>query len=136
MRSAKRIINIKITEGGELARETLIVLFLGPPEMTHQNRASAIIQDLVNRREGFNDTLVIGDAAAFHRNVEINADEDALSFQMNIIDRQFVHGTLPPGCRGTAIRSLSRYCAGRGQIACTQSSIDPTFLARSMTRHE
>ena len=62
---------------------------LRPPEMAgeHSHRRTTI-QRVLDRRNRGADACVVADAALLERDVEVDADEDALALQIEVFDRQ------------------------------------------------
>src|SRR5688572_9145945 len=62
----------------------LDTLPLGTTEVRSQYHARALIEGVVNRRKAGPDARVVFNLAIFDRNVEIDADEDALTLQIDV----------------------------------------------------
>jgi hypothetical protein len=62
---------------------------LRPPEMAgeHSHRRTTI-QRVLDRRNRGADASVVADASLLERDVEVDADEDALALQIEVFDRQ------------------------------------------------
>jgi len=54
-----------------------------------QDDRRAVVQRVLNRRQRRADARIVADAAVFHRHVEVDPDEHALSFQVEVADGQF-----------------------------------------------
>ncbi len=59
----------------------------GTAEMRQKDHLPALVGNLVERRQDALDAGRIGDPAVFHRNVEIDANEDALSLDVGLVQR-------------------------------------------------
>ena len=59
----------------------------GTAEMREKDHLPALVGDLVDRRQDALDAGRIGDPAVLHRNVEIDANEDALSLDVGLVER-------------------------------------------------
>src|SRR5258707_538172 len=66
-------------------------LTLRPSQMRSQNHPSAVFDCVLDGRDRGVDARVIFDLAVFDGNVEINADEDALALEINILDGKLRH---------------------------------------------
>ncbi len=64
-------------------------------QMAHQKQRGALVQHILDSRQGGFDALVIGDLAILHGHVEIHAHQDALTFEIDISYSFLVHGMLP-----------------------------------------
>src|SRR5580704_1697919 len=65
---------------------------LGASEMRGDYQAGALLNGKAQRRDGFANARVVGYDAVLERDVEVNADEDALAAEVEIVDGEFVHG--------------------------------------------
>ena len=61
-----------------LQRERLVRLALGAAEMGHEDDLAALVGDLADRRRDALDAGEIGDPPVFDRNIEVDAQQDAL----------------------------------------------------------
>jgi hypothetical protein len=75
------------TPGHRRQAHRLDDLALGAAEVAHQHRAAAALQDLLDRRDRGANARVVGDRAArVLRHVEVDAHEDALPFQVQVVE--------------------------------------------------
>src|ERR1700745_1961054 len=58
-----------------------------------ENEARTLLDGEAQRREGFADARVIGDDRVLERNVEVDADEDAFAFQIEVVDGELSHSS-------------------------------------------
>jgi hypothetical protein len=56
-----------------------------------ENEARTLLDREPQRREGFADARVIGDDRVLEGNVEVDADEDAFAFQIEVVDGELSH---------------------------------------------
>ena len=70
-------------------------LSLGPAEMRHQDRLRALFAEVIDRRQTFTHSRVVGDddlAVAFlGRNIEIDAYQDAFAAHIEVANAEFSH---------------------------------------------
>ena len=66
-------------------------LAVGPAEVAGKNDDRPLGQQRLDRRQCGHDPAVVGDLAVLERNVEIDADEDALTGGVQVSDRELVH---------------------------------------------
>src|SRR6266852_3732871 len=59
--------------------------------MGSEYQAAAFLNGEAERGERFANAGVVGDHAVFDRNVEVHANEDALSAKIEIVDGELVH---------------------------------------------
>ena len=80
--------------GDGLERIGLVRPALGPTEMREKNDLAAFVRDFRDGRRDALDARRIGHAAAFRRNVEIDAQQHALAGDIGVIERaeRFAHG--------------------------------------------
>ena len=77
--------------GHRLQAELRRRLALRPAEVRGENHRRALVERVLNRRQRRGDARVVGDRAVLERHVEVDADEDTLAAQIEILDRVFVH---------------------------------------------
>src|ERR1700747_599268 len=65
---------------------------LGAAEMRSQNKSRTLLNRKADCRKGFADAGVVGDDAVFQRDVEVHANENALSAEVEVVDGELVHG--------------------------------------------
>src|SRR6202011_4164697 len=65
---------------------------LRSPEMRGQNHASATAHRELQRWQRLADARIVAHFAAVKRHVEIHTDENALALQVEVANREFVHG--------------------------------------------
>mmetsp|Transcript_4296 Transcript_4296/g.10553 ORF Transcript_4296/g.10553 Transcript_4296/m.10553 type:complete len:294 (-) Transcript_4296:55-936(-) len=73
-----------------LEGEFLRALAIGTTEMGGQHHTATTIQDGFNRRESSHNTLITGNLSVLHRNIKVHTNENALSSNAEVIDREFV----------------------------------------------
>src|SRR5713101_3135464 len=73
---------------------------LGAAQMRSEHQSAALLNREAERGERFANAGVVGDHTVFERNVEVHADEDALSAKIEIVDGQLVHSL---GARYTVV---------------------------------
>ena len=73
--------------GDGFKRIGLVRPALGPPEMREENDLAALARDLLDGRRDALDAGRIGDAAVLGRNVEVDAQEDALAGEVGVVER-------------------------------------------------
>src|SRR5204863_10182716 len=56
------------------------------PEVRSQNHSSAVLNGVLNARQGSSNTTVVLNLAVFNGNVEMDANEDALRRDFEILD--------------------------------------------------
>ena len=66
-----------------------------PPKVTHQEERRALIERILDSRQGGADALVVGHFAIRHRHVEVHAHEHAFVFEVNVFYGFFVHLSPP-----------------------------------------
>jgi hypothetical protein len=59
--------------------------------MRSEHEPAAFLNGEPQRRQGFMDARIVGDDAIFEWNVEINADKDALTAKIEVIDGELAH---------------------------------------------
>ena len=93
--------------------EAVADLAVGAAEVAGEDHAGALRLEVADRRERRADARVVGDPAVLERDVEVDADEDALARGVQVPDGELVHGSVPPGAgrRGPSVRPIG----GRGQ---------------------
>src|SRR5262245_28272895 len=64
----------------------------GPAEMRSQNHAPAFFRGVVDGRNRSANARIIINHSVFDRNIEVDADEDALAGEVEIFNRKLVHG--------------------------------------------
>ena len=62
---------------------------LRPAQMAREHDGGAVIERVLDRRQRRADPRVVADDAVLQRDVEIDADEDALALEIEIPDRKF-----------------------------------------------
>ena len=79
--------------GDGLQRIGLVRAALGPAEMRKQNDLAALVRDLRDRRRDAFDARRIGHPAVLRRNIEIDAQENALAGEVGVVERakRFAH---------------------------------------------
>src|SRR4029077_16906957 len=65
-------------------------------KMRSQHDAGALLDGEADGRKRFADARVVGDDGILERNVEIDADENALAAKVEVIDGELVHGEVFP----------------------------------------
>src|SRR5450759_384294 len=106
--------------------------------MACQDHDGALSEQRTNGRQCSLDAAVVGDLAVFERNVEVDADEDALSGRVQVSDGEFVHRYLGRGATGREAGRLNRN-ALQGPFCLLQLSVltyrrSAMNLVRSATR--
>ena len=71
--------------------ELRVRLSLRPTEMAGEDDGGAAIERVSNRRQRRRDPRVVGDPAVLQRNVEVDANEDALALEVEVLDRELRH---------------------------------------------
>src|SRR5690606_27550661 len=81
--------------GNGLETVLRIGLALGTTEVAHQNRLAAVRDDLLDRRHCRTNTRIVSDlditVSIIQRYVEIDAYEDALALQLEVVEGEFCH---------------------------------------------
>ncbi len=62
-----------------------------PAQMRGEDEASTFLDGEAKSGKSFADARVVGDDAVFERDVEVDADEDALAVEVEIVDGELVH---------------------------------------------
>ncbi len=81
--------------GDRLQAELRRRLALRPPQVRRKNDRRALVERVVNGRQRRGDARVVGDRAVLDRHVEVDADEDALAAEIEVLDRVFRHRRYP-----------------------------------------
>ena len=76
--------------------EPVLDLAVGPAEVAGEDDLRARAEERRDRRQGGPDARVVGDLAVGERDVEVDADEDALARGVEVADGQLVHGHRRP----------------------------------------
>jgi len=95
----------------------LIDLAVRPAEVRHQDDACVALDEVLNGRNRLADSGIVDDPAALHRDVEVDADQHALTGDVDVADSGFLQRAAQGGVRGQFSRS-------------------PMNTVRSTTRHE
>ena len=70
---------------------------LGAAKVGRQNERSALVQKVLQRRQGCAYAGIVGDITRFiHRHVVIDADKDSFSLEIDVAQRFFIHVKFPP----------------------------------------
>src|SRR6266481_3466361 len=77
--------------GGRLQRIFQIGTALGAAQVRSKHEPSAFLNRKTQCRKRFADASVVGDEAIFERDVEVHADEEALSAEVEFVDGELVH---------------------------------------------
>ena len=101
--------------------EAVLDLAVGPAEVAREDDPRAVGEQVVDGRDGGADARVVGDLAVLERDVEVDADEDALAGDVDVADGQLVHGrslrcrrqAAVPARRGASRRRARRRSAQR-----------------------
>src|SRR5579864_5849282 len=81
--------------GGRLQAHLGVELSLGTAEVRGQDQSGALAQSVFNSRQGLTDASVVGNAAVFgKRHVEVHAHEDAMTVELQVLNRELGHGSL------------------------------------------
>src|SRR6266436_3820195 len=67
---------------------------LGTAEMRSDHQTAAFLNDEAECGDGFANARVVGDDAVFERDVEVHADENTLSANVEVVDGELVHGSV------------------------------------------
>ena len=59
--------------------------------MAHQDQGGSLVENILDRRKRGLDAFIVGDFAAFHRDVEVHPHQDALALQVNIFYGFLIH---------------------------------------------
>ncbi len=78
--------------GRGLKAELGIRTALGPAEVAHEDEGRALIQRVLDGRQGGADALVVRHLAAGHGHVEVHAHQHALALEVDITHGLFIHG--------------------------------------------
>ena len=107
--------------------ERVLDLAVGAAQVTGEDEARALREQVLDRRQRGADALVVGDLAVLEGDVEIDADEDAFARRVGVADGELVHGGVLRGAdrRGPADEAYAAPATGRRA---------PTKLMRSATR--
>src|SRR2546430_1003603 len=79
--------------GGGPQRIFRIGTTLGTAKMRSENEARTLLDSEAQRGEGFADARVIGDDRVLEGNVEVDADEDAFAFEVEVVDGELRHSS-------------------------------------------
>jgi len=101
--------------------EAVADLAVRTAEVAREDDARALRLKVADRRDRGADARVVGDLAVLERDVEVDAEEDALARGVQVADGQLVHGSIPSG-------------PGAGQTAAAVGSRWATNAVRSATR--
>jgi hypothetical protein len=72
------------------AQAELRILFsLRPAQMAREHCGRAVVERVLNRRQAGAQPRVVVNPSVFQRHVEVDANEDALAFEVEILDRDF-----------------------------------------------
>ena len=74
--------------------ELRVRLSLRPAEVAGEDDRGAALERVSNRRQRRRDPRVLGDPAVLQRNVEVDAGEDTLALEVEVLNRQLRHGNL------------------------------------------
>ena len=86
------------TLGDRRKCEFLVDLSLRTPEVRHEHQRAALIEDVLDGRQGRHDAGVVGNLARAvlgHRNVEVYAHQDALARDVDVAQCHLVHFVFP-----------------------------------------
>ncbi len=87
--------------GRRLQAELRIRAALRPAQVAHQDQRGALLQDVLDGGQRGADALVVRDRAVLHRDVEVDAHQDALALEIDVANGLLVHG-IPPANRPPA----------------------------------
>ena len=88
LRRTPRLFRDAVASASATGRRTLLQIApFGTAEMRQKDHLPAFVGNLVERRQHALDAGRIGDPAVFHRNVEIDANEHALSLDVGLVQR-------------------------------------------------
>ena len=62
--------------------------------MRSENEAGAFLDSEAKSRKGLADARVVSDDSLLEGNVEVHADEDAFTFEVEVVDRELGHGVV------------------------------------------
>ena len=88
MQSSAKATGLRITAPGRLTgfSDLLGIASLGPAEMREQDDLAALAGDFADGGRDALDARGVGNAAAFHRHVEIDAQQNALALHVDVIE--------------------------------------------------
>ena len=79
--------------GGDGLQRILRIKPLRPVEMRQQDHLAALVGELGDGRDDLLDAGGVGDLAVLHRHVEVDAQQDALAFDVGVVEAaEGVHG--------------------------------------------
>ena len=94
------------SRGDRAQAHVRIRLALGTAEMRGQDHASrARVERVSDRRQRLANASVVADDAALERDVEVDADEHASAFQVEVANRSFCHGRFQVPESGFQVRA-------------------------------
>ena len=101
--------------------EPVLDLPVGPAEMARQDHPGPFVQEGHDRRQRGADARVVGDLAVRQRDVEVDADEDALPGRVEVPNGQLVHRESFRGAirRPRPAAELPRTRSGRRRGSCS-----------------
>ena len=102
--------------------QTVLDLAVRAAEVAREDHPRAVGQEEVDRRDRGTDARIVRDLAVLQRDVEIDADEDALAGDVRVADRELVHGDDGPARRGQAA------------VPAVDGSFEATIAMRSAQR--
>ena len=83
---------LRQTCGNGPQRHRRVYFAVGTPEMREHTRSCAVIAQIAQRYERCVDSRVVGNRSAFERDVEVFANDDALTADLDVAKRTKFHG--------------------------------------------